>query len=298
MKILVTGGTVFVSKYVAEYFAKKGDRVWVLNRNTHPQPYGVTLIEADRNHLEDKLKDISFDAIVDVNAYNAADITDLLDSGVTFDDYVMISSSAVYPDYGKQPFSEEDEVAVNRFWGQYGTDKIAAEEALLKRVANAYILRPPYLYGTYNNVYRESFIFDCADQERRFYLPGDGSLKLQFFHVGDLCRMIERLLERKAYGIYNVGNEQTVSIREWAALCYEVAGKTPEFVQVDASLEWRKYFCFREYEYYLDVTKQKAYLPNTIDLREGLREAYTWYETHQDEVMKRPYFDFINENFN
>ena len=36
-KILVTGGTVFVSRYVAEYFAKQGNQVFVLNRNSRPQ---------------------------------------------------------------------------------------------------------------------------------------------------------------------------------------------------------------------------------------------------------------------
>ena len=34
MKILVTGGTVFVSKYAAQYFAQKGHEVFVLNRGT------------------------------------------------------------------------------------------------------------------------------------------------------------------------------------------------------------------------------------------------------------------------
>ena len=59
--ILVTGGTVFVSRFVADYFARKGDRVYVLNRNSRPQTPTVTLIEGDRNHLGDKLKDFSFD---------------------------------------------------------------------------------------------------------------------------------------------------------------------------------------------------------------------------------------------
>ena len=55
-KILVTGGTVFVSRFVASYFAKKGNEVYVLNRNSRPQLPGVTLIEGDRNDLGDKLK--------------------------------------------------------------------------------------------------------------------------------------------------------------------------------------------------------------------------------------------------
>ena len=31
-KLLVTGGTVFVSRYVADYFARRGDDVYVLSR--------------------------------------------------------------------------------------------------------------------------------------------------------------------------------------------------------------------------------------------------------------------------
>ena len=33
-KLLVTGGTVFVSKYIAEYYVAKGYDVYVMNRNT------------------------------------------------------------------------------------------------------------------------------------------------------------------------------------------------------------------------------------------------------------------------
>ena len=49
MKILVTGGTVFVSKYTAQYFAQKGHEVFVLNRGTRPQVPGVNLLKADRH---------------------------------------------------------------------------------------------------------------------------------------------------------------------------------------------------------------------------------------------------------
>ena len=52
-KVLVTGGTVFVSKYVAEYFLQKGDEVYVLNRNNHPQAAGVHLIIATQRPTAD-----------------------------------------------------------------------------------------------------------------------------------------------------------------------------------------------------------------------------------------------------
>ena len=67
-KILVTGGTVFVSRYVAEYFRDRSFDVFVLNRNSRPQSDGVTLIEGDRKQLGSILKPYEFDAILDMTA--------------------------------------------------------------------------------------------------------------------------------------------------------------------------------------------------------------------------------------
>ena len=296
-KILVTGGTVFVSKYVAEYFVKKGYDVYVLNRNTHEQCAGVTLIEADRNQLGDALKGYHFDSVLDITSYTEKDAENLLDALESFDDYVFISSSAVYPEYETQPFTEKTTVGENKFWGSYGTDKIAAEEMLAKRVPNAYILRPPYLYGPMNNVYREAFVFDCAMAERKFYLPEDGKLKLQFFHVKDLCRVIEAILDKKPeIHIFNVGNKDVITIREWVNACYAAAGRVAEFIEVHKDINQRSYFCFTDYEYMLDTKKQDELISETMDMEEGLKEAFEWYKDNQDKVNKRPYFEYIDEH--
>lgn len=296
-KILVTGGTVFVSRYVAEYYVRKGAEVYVLNRGNRPQSDGVTLIQADRHELGEKLRGYHFDIIVDVTAYDAEDVEDLLDAVGSYEEYILISSSAVYPEYATQPFVEDGPIGENRFWKKYGTDKIAAEDVLLRRNPNAYVLRPPYLYGPMNNVYREAFVFDCALQNRRFYLPKDGQMKLQFFHVEDLCRFIDVILEqRPKQHIFNVGNRECVSIKDWVKLCYAVAGKTAEFVNVTADVEQRKYFSFYDYEYYLDVTAQEHFMPETKDLAEGLKEAFAWYLDNEELVNRKNYFEFIDCN--
>lgn len=296
-KILVTGGTTFVSKYVAEYFVNAGYEVYVLNRNTKPQVKGVTLIEGDRHKLNGVLKAFSFDVVADMTAYKESDITDFVGELGTFGQYIMLSSSAVYPEYGVQPFLEESEKAANKFWGAYGTDKTAAEKALLERVKDAYILRPPYLYGPMNNVYREAFVFDCALEDRPFYLPGDGGMKLQFFHVKDMCRLMEVIInEGPEEHILNVGNAETVTVKEWVTKCYEILGKTPSFVNVYKDIEPRNYFSFYNYEYYLDVSRQGKIYPETIALEDGLKEAAKWYLEHRGEVNRKPYFEFIDEN--
>ncbi len=296
-KILVTGGTTFVSKYVADYFINAGYEVYVLNRNTKPQVQGVKLIEGDRHKLGNTLKDMYFDVVADITAYNAMDIIDLHKALGEFGQYIMISSSAVYPEYGDQPFLEESEKAVNKFWGVYGTDKIAAENALLERVKDAYILRPPYLYGPMNNVYREAFVFDCALANRKFYLPKDGSMKLQFFYVKDLCKLIEIIINSKPVEhILNVGNKEGVSIKDWVTKCYACFGKVPNFVNVYDDIEQRKYFSFYDYEYYLDVQRQSKIYSEITTLEEGLKESAEWYLKHNLEVNKKPMFEFIDSN--
>ena len=212
-KLLVTGGTVFVSRFVANYFAQKGNDVYVLNRNSKPQLPNVTLIDGDRNDLGDKLKGYEFDAVLDITAYTREHAENLVNALGTFGDYIMVSSSAVYPETNPQPFTEDQTCGPNIHWGAYGTNKLAAEEYLRQAVPHAYILRPPYLYGPMQNVYREPFVFECAEAGRKFYIPGDGNMNLQFFHVEDLCRFIEILLDKyPEQRIYNVGNPNAVTV--------------------------------------------------------------------------------------
>lgn len=295
--ILVTGGTVFVSRYVAEYFVKKGDHVFVLNRNSRTQSEGVTLIEGDRHHLGDKLKKYEFDVVLDITAYTKEDVECLVQALGTIHQYVFISSSAVYPETLSQPFREEQPLGPNSIWGDYGIHKLEAERYLSEKVPQAYILRPPYLYGPMQNVYREPFVFDCALADRAFYIPKDGNMPLQFFHVEDLCRFIEILMEKQPENrIFNVGNADVVTIKEWVTLCYQVVGKELKMVNVDAGYPQRSYFPFHDYAYVLDVSKQSEWMRDTKPLPEGLKESYHWYLSHKESVTKKTYFSYIDEN--
>lgn len=298
-KALITGGTVFVSRYAAEYYVKKGYEVYVLNRNSRVQPEGVTLIEADRHSLGNQLRDYHFDVVFDITAYDAEDVDCLMDALRSYEDYILISSSAVYPEYEPQPFCENTQLGENKFWGKYGTGKIEAEQALIRRNPDAYILRPPYLYGPMNNVYREAFVFECALKNRPFYLPQEGQMQLQFFYIDDLCRFMDVLLEQKPKRhIFNVGNRETISVRDWVSLCYGIAGKNAEFVNVNSKIEQRNYFSFYNYEYCLNVKAQENLMPETTSLEAGLEESFRWYLGHEDAVNQKPFIQYIDTHLN
>lgn len=254
-------------------------------------------MKADRHHLSSGLKNYHFDVIFDMTAYSADDVEKLLDAVNDFGDYILLSSSAVYPEYCSQPFNESTQLGENQFWGKYGTGKIDAEQALLKRKPDAYIIRPPYLYGSMNNVYREAFVFECALNDREFYLPKNGEMKLQFFHIDDLCRFMDIILEQKPdEHLFNVGNRETVSVREWVGLCYKAAGKVPEFVSVAQEIEQRNYFSFYDYEYRLDVSRQEKYMPVVKRLEDGIKESFAWYLHHADMVNRKPFIEYIDAN--
>ncbi len=298
-RILINGGTVFVSKYTATYFVNKGYDVYVINRGNHEQVDGVKFIKSDRHLLNGILKNIHFDAVLDTCSYEEMDVKDILRELESYDDYILISSSAVYPETLPQPYVESQPIGPNKIWGNYGLGKVAAEKYLLAHNPNAYILRPPYLYGPMNNVYRESFVFDCAEAGRTFYVPKDGSMPLQFFHVEDLCKLMETILQtHPKQHIFNVGNEEVIDINTFVEICYDVAGADLKKAYVtNHTGSQRDYFSFYDYDYTLDITEMKKLLPRQKDLREGFRESYEWYKVNRSQVNKRDYIGFIDKQF-
>ncbi len=122
-------------------------------------------------------------------------------------------------------------------------------------------------------------------------------MRLQFFHIHDLCRFIDVILKNKPkQHIFNVGNKDTVSIREWVELCYHIVGKQVEFIHVPEDVEQRNYFSFYDYEYCLDVSKQYELMRDVKPLSEGLQEAFGWYINNMDKVVKKTFIDYIDSH--
>lgn len=108
--------------------------------------------------------------------------------------------------------------------------------------------------------------------------------------------MMEAIIEKRPKEhLYNVGNTEVISTRQWVKLCYACRNKIPEFIEVFGEVNQRNYFSFYDYEFFLDVERQKRLLPDLTPIAIGLKESYTWHENHVFDVKKRPFFDYIEK---
>lgn len=62
-----------------------------------------------------------------------------------------------------------------------------------------------------------------------------------------------------------------------------------EFINVYEDIEQDKYFCFNSFEYYLNVQKQNALMPQTKPIEEGLKESLEWYLVNKEQVKTKDY---------
>ncbi|MGA2142441.1 MAG: NAD-dependent epimerase/dehydratase family protein, partial [Brevinematales bacterium] len=75
MKVLVIGGTGLISTSIVNQLASRGDDVTVFNRGITEKriPGSVKVITGDRwkyAEFEDRMKDFSFDAVIDMVAFD------------------------------------------------------------------------------------------------------------------------------------------------------------------------------------------------------------------------------------
>jgi UDP-glucose 4-epimerase len=223
MRVLVLGGTEFISLHVVRALLRDGHEVAVLNRGRRrvPLPDGVATLVADRKDhpgLRRVLGGVTVDGVVDVTyaPTTGEDVEALLDAlGDRAGHVVFVSTGRVYDHARPIPFDEE--TPRNLYWGEYAKNKIAAEDVLLRRYRErglpVTVVRPTHVYGPLNTRDNETFFFDRLVRGRPVLVPGSGGWLRQFGHVEDLADAIVRMLgERAAFGqAYNVTGEESIT---------------------------------------------------------------------------------------
>ena len=298
-KVLVMGGSYFIGKKVVEVLLENNYDVYTLNRGSRKvEDKRIKNIICDRDNEESLITTLfsfTFDYVVDISGLNKDQVEKLLNA-LNLDKlkkYIFLSSSAVYDiENLHYPFKENMNLKENKIWTFYGKDKIEAEEYLKNNLINTNltILRPPYVYGEDNYAQRESFIFDHLVNDKTIILPQNGERKLQFIYSKDLAEIINKLLKetKDKIDIYNVGNKDAITIKEWIYACAKVVNKEPKILEYDYkndNISERDFFPFFDYDNVLDVSKINTIYSKETDFQEGLLNAYKWYLDNKDNII-------------
>jgi UDP-glucose 4-epimerase len=223
VRVLVTGGTEFISFHVVQALRRDGHEVAVLNRGRRPGrvPAGVRQIVCDRkDHLAlgRALAGARFDGLVDATyaPTTGEDVAALLDAlGERAGHVVFVSTGRVYDHACPMPLAED--APRTHFWGEYARLKIAGEDEAMRRHREqglpVTIVRPTHVYGPLNTRNNETFFFDRLVRGRPILIPGGGGWLRQFGHVEDLADAIAGLLGVPAADgqAYNVTGEEVIT---------------------------------------------------------------------------------------
>lgn len=291
MKILIMGGTQFVGKSLAIFLISKGHQVSIFTRNKLPIDYrgikshfiGDRKIQSDLNQI----KNILFDIVFDISAYELQDVTNLISYLYTpnLKKYIFMSSGTVY-EPSEEEMAESFPCGHNINWGNYGLNKLKIEQYLYEQYSKNQlpisIVRPTYIYGIRNNLYRETYFFDSIRKNKIIPIPS-GKVKTQYIYIDDLLNFFQSLMESDFVvgETFNITNPQKKSWRELVEAAANVMSQSVEMIEVNCSeeLKSRDFFPFRNCTYLLSIEKLKdfgLYIPK-ISIDDGLKLTYQWY---------------------
>jgi nucleoside-diphosphate-sugar epimerase len=207
MRILVLGGTVFLSRAVAVEAVARGHEVVCASRGTSGEvPDGATHVTFDRSGpVPGSLAAESFDAVVDVAripSWVRAAVEAWPDAHWTF-----VSTVNVYEDEstpGGTPATlalreaQHDDVDLTEHPEAYGPMKVACESIVRSSVSRAFVCRPGLIVGpedpTGRFTYWPARLADAADGEP-VLAGGSPDDVVQVVDVRDLAAWIVRAAE-------------------------------------------------------------------------------------------------------
>ena len=314
MRVLVVGGTEFISLALVRALIRDGHAVTVLNRGRKNDrlPADVSVIPCDRKDhaaLRSVLAGARFDGVYDITyaPTTGEDVAALAGALAGAPHVLFVSTGRVYDHALPIPFSEA--TPRGDYWGDYARHKIAGEDALLERQRSrglpVTIVRPTHVLGPLNTRNNETFFFDRILRGRPVLVPGHGGWLRQFGHADDLADALAAMLGNpKAFGqTYNVTGEECVTQVGFVEQIAEVLDRPVEFRHFDPALLKRfdkpglvfgqnlVYDCHAVYT--TSKVRTELGVRPRYTLASGLRQTWEWYR--KEGLEQRP-VDFTFED--
>lgn len=297
-KILIMGGNQFVGKEIVKKFLEKDYTIYILNRGTRKNIEEVIFFKVDRDNfieMENILKNIDVDIIIDVSAYTEEQV-DILHKVMKnrFKQYILISSASVYNNIESTPANEESQTGENLIWGDYAKNKYLAEKKTIEnsKIYNFKytIFRPFYIYGVGNNLDRENYFFSRIKYNLPIYIPSKNNI-IQFGYVEDLALAIESSIGNSDFynQTFNISGDEYVTMSEFSEICGKVMNKKAiiKYINTEENkIKARDWFPFREVNLFGDISKlENTGFRNTYSLIQGLEKTYK-YNDENDLIAK------------
>jgi nucleoside-diphosphate-sugar epimerase len=254
MKILIIGGTGFISSSITVKLLEKGHLVTVLTRGkttarvTHPD---IKYLYGDRDNA-DTLRTAAaerFDAVYDMIAYTPEQSETAVkifrgNTGrfihcSTISVY-MISNDITIPiteDQDKAPVMEY--YSRNPFGMDYGINKRKCEEILWKhydpKKFPVSMVRPTFVSGPGDSAKRDYFWIERILDGKPLLVPGDGNYKFQQIYIDDCTEIFCRLIndEISVGEAYNAAAEETFTLNEYLHRLALLLGKHIDIIHID-----------------------------------------------------------------
>ncbi|MCY3412417.1 MAG: NAD-dependent epimerase/dehydratase family protein [Candidatus Heimdallarchaeota archaeon] len=308
-KVLIIGGSRFIGKHVLQKLHSDGHEITVINRGSIDYkkylPEGVIHIKANRDNEEEMKAAISdeFDICFDICAITKKHVTILLNAlEGKVRRHVHVSSGSVYdtenvlsiPLDEDHPFPE-----LNEDTHPYVLSKTEAELELFKafkeRSYPMTIVRPTYVYGPDNYIYREAYFFDRVSRERPILLPENGEGYFDMVYVDDLADLIIRVgFEDKIVigEAFNGSFEKMMSANMYLKTVEKILSKNSEVIYY--SHDELKEIGWPEDRYIypymptgaMNFSNRKAErllgFTFVTDYHNGLSKAFAWWKTQEN----------------
>ncbi len=239
MKLLVLGGSVFLSKAVAVDALARGHEVTCATRGTSgPVPAGATFVQWNRDDpVPDEIAGTSYDAVVDVARVPSW----VRKSVAAFPSahWVFVSTINVYADDstpggrpGTLPLREpqHDDVDLKADPEAYGPMKVACEQLVRDGAASCTVIRPGLIVGPDDPTGRFTYWPARLAEGGEALAGGRPGDEMQVIDARDLAAWIVSCAESRTPGDYDGVGE----VLPLATLLAQVA----EGVGGDAALTW------------------------------------------------------------
>jgi len=238
MRLLVLGGTAFLSRAVAADALARGHEVTCAARGTSGSvPEGARLVAVDRTR---PLPDLgAFDAVVDV-ARHPSWVRGAMAAHADAH-WVFVSTVNVYADDatpGGTPATLplvdaiEEDVDLKEDPEAYGPMKVACERVVLGGAASAMVMRPGLIVGPEDPTGRFSYWPQRLDVGGEVLAPGDPADVMQVADVRDLAAWAVTACEQRTTGVYD-GVGRAMPISDLLAQCAEGVDSEVTWTWVD-----------------------------------------------------------------